>query len=165
MLPPDTPIPKSNAGRPRKRKSPGDKKKPGRPKQSKQQAKQERPSTPDAIALDYDSEEEEDPGPDSDPETSLDVVTGAAKQHSTRPTTVHWDFDGPDGKKVGWKVRLWDEVTEEWREGRVVLYDPYTHKHKVQYDGKPRKGERVDSSNCAWIRLCSEVRFVALSLI
>ena len=136
LLPADTPIPKSNAGRPRKRKDPP----PPSAKQNKakktgpQKAKKsvpERPSTPDAIALTYDSDEE-DPGPDSDPETSLDVPV-RAKSDSTRPTTVHWDPKSPEGSKVGWKVRLWDEHDNEWRDGRILLYDPYTHKHKIQY--------------------------------
>lgn len=186
MLPPDTPIPVSKAGRPRKRKDPPSASAKAPPKAAKktasnvgrprktpaaaaaksppkakktapQKAKKtaERPSTPDSIALTYDSDEE-DPGPDSDPETSLDVPV-RAKADWTRPTTVHWDPDSPDGSKVGWKVRLWDDVDNEWRDGRILLYDPYTHQHKVQYDIKPRKGERVDSQNCVWVRLVNEV--------
>jgi hypothetical protein len=154
MLPPDTPIPKSNAGRPKKRKADGEPPKRGRPPKAKKNAT-ERPSTPDAIPLEYDSDEE-DPGPDSDPETSLDVPA-RADPNSTRPTTVHWDPDSPEGAKVGWRVRLWDENANEWRDGRILLYDPYTHKHKVQYDIKPRKGELVNGQNCAWVRLVNEV--------
>ena len=155
MLPPDTPIPKSNAGRPKKRKADGPTPPRGRPPKAKTKVT-ERPSTPDAVPLEYDSDEE-DPGPDSDPETSLDVPI-RADPNSTRPTTVHWDPHSPDGAKVGWNVRLWDENDNEWRDGRIILYDPYTHKHKVKYDTKPRKDESVDSQNCVWVRLINEVR-------
>lgn len=157
MLPPDTVIPKSKAGRPRKRKSPSSS---SAKKASKKAAAPERPSTPDAIALDYESDEE-DPGPDSDPETSLDVTSA---RNSTRPTTVHWDWDSPNGSKVGWKIKLWDDLQQEWKEGRIILYDPYTHKHKVQYDKKGRKGEFVDSENCTWVRLPNEVSRMCIAL-
>lgn len=159
MLPPGTPIPKSNAGRPRKRKAP-ESKTPSKSLKKKSKDPPPRPSTPDAIELDYDSEEEVDPGPDSDPETSLDVPSSSRTSNWTRPTTVHWDPESPQGNKVGWKVRLWDGVAGEWREGRIVLYDPYTHKHKVRCDTKPRRGEKVDDHNCVWVRLVNEVRTV-----
>lgn len=155
MLPPDTPIPKSNAGRPRKRKTPQGSGTPSAKARKKTHAT--RPSTPDAIELQYDSEEEEeDPGPDSDPETSLDVPL-CKTANWTRPTTVHWDPDSKEGSKVGWKIKLYDDISGEWADGRIVLYDPYTHKHKVKYDAEPRHGEVADAQNCVWVRLVNEV--------
>jgi PWWP domain len=76
---------------------------------------------------------------------------------------VHWDPNSPDGKLIGRMVRIGilrrnlqkcnlvddgdsddDEDDDDdddddpyqnqfWMEGRIVLYDPYTHKHKIEW--------------------------------
>ncbi len=72
------------------------------------------------------------PPPPLDPEYSLD-----GKDHPTAPTTVHWDPQSADGRKIGWKIRVALDSTT-WAEGRIVRYDPYTHKHKIrlQHNGE-----------------------------
>ena len=150
LLPADTPIPKATKKRSASCPPLGS-------TPSKRAAVEPpRPSTPEAISFTYNSDEE-DPGSETDPETSLDVPAHS-DANSNRPVTVHWDADSPDGRKVGWRVRLWDENTNEWKDGRITRYDPYTHKHKIRYERKPRKGERVDRNNCVWVRLVKEVR-------
>lgn len=69
-----------------------------------------------------------------DPETALDVAGMGIgeRKASCLPTTVHWDPNSPDGKKIGWKMKIM--VKSKWYEGRVIRYDPCSHKHKVQLD-------------------------------
>ena len=82
---------------------------------------------------DEDSEEaraNEPPPEPMDPETSLDGLRRAAAA-----TTVHWDgMNSPDGQLVGWIVKVLLPSTQDWCSGRVVLFDPYTHKHKIVWD-------------------------------
>jgi hypothetical protein len=75
-----------------------------------------------------DEEEEinEPPPEPMDPEITLDCLRLKAM-----PRTVHWDPDSPDGQKIGWRVRLVISDSE-WVDGRVVRYDPHTHKHKIE---------------------------------
>ena len=79
---------------------------------------------------------------DSDPETSLDVPkddgeSGNANTNancSSRFTgTVHWDPYSPQGLKVGHRIRVWDCVHKFWKSGRIIRYDPRSHKHKVVF--------------------------------
>jgi hypothetical protein len=51
------------------------------------------------------------------------------------PSTVHWDSNAANGRLIGWTVRVAGPVGSpwEWLSGRVVLYDPFTHKHKIQW--------------------------------
>ena len=95
------------------------------------------------------SDDEDDMEPPTDPEVTLYLK-------GSHLTTVHWDPTGPMGRKVGWKIRIADDKESDWKEGRIVRYDPCTHKHKVQFVEGPRSGEAVDSDNCAWIHLRME---------
>lgn len=81
---------------------------------------------------------------ESDPEESLEPTSS----HKT----VHWDPQM--GKLVGWKIRIWD--TKAWRDGRIVLYDTYTNKHKVKLDSKV---PGLDEDRCIWLRLIHEVSY------
>jgi hypothetical protein len=56
------------------------------------------------------------------------------------------------GKLVGWRIRVWD--TKAWRDGRILLYDTFTNKHKVQMKDKL---PGLDQSQCIWLRLIHEV--------
>ncbi len=139
MLPPDTVIESGKRKRTSKdtvsRKKAKDGRRRGRPPRASSPAE-----TPDAQEPDeeYSEEEEEDdeplkpPPPPLDPEHSLD-----GKNHPTAPTTVHWDPKSVDGKKIGWKIRVALNSTT-WAEGRIVRYDPYSHKHKIrlQHNGR-----------------------------
>ena len=79
---------------------------------------------------------------DSDPEDSLEAATAP---------TVHYDPNM--GKLVGWRIRVWD--TKVWRDGRIVLYDSYTNKHKVQMTNK---FPGLDQDQTIWLRLIHEVK-------
>lgn len=117
LLPPDTYIPKGK----KKRKAEAAV---GRPKKQK---------TEPACAHDEEDEEEPEPAvpPEPmDPESSLDGLRRAAL-----PTTVHWDPNSVDGSKIGWKVKVL-LGRDSWHKGRVVRYDPYTHKHKIEANGR-----------------------------
>ena len=107
---------------------------------------------------DDDEEEEEDLGPPPlpmDPESTLDVLhcdfssearPPLSRHEATLPNTVHWDPHSPDGRKIGWKVKIEHGAT--WLEGRIVRYDPHTHKHKIQFNN--------DNDQTCWIWLRSE---------
>jgi hypothetical protein len=96
---------------------------------------------------DEDEEEEEDQEiePPTDPETTLE----ARKSYLT---TVHWDPNCPAGRKIGWRIRVADG-NSDWKDGRIVRYDPCTHKHKIKFTGDARAGDRVDAENCSWLHL------------
>jgi len=94
-------------------------------------------------------------GVESDPETSLDVPTdfdehnnssSSAKKSSQNGShrctgTVHWDPNSEDGSKVGYRLRVWDDTKSYWRSGRIVRYDPISHKHKVIFFEFSNAGE------------------------
>jgi hypothetical protein len=67
-----------------------------------------------------------------DPERALEVagMSISERKEMCLPVTVHWDPASPDGNKIGWKLKI--KIKHEYHEGRVVRYDPCTHKHKVQ---------------------------------
>jgi hypothetical protein len=79
---------------------------------------------------------------ESDPEESL------------RPTSPTVHYDPSMGKLVGWRIRIWD--TKAWRDGRILLYDSFTNKHKVQMK---EKLQGLDAESCIWLRLIHEVGF------
>jgi hypothetical protein len=73
------------------------------------------------------------PEPEPDPEKSLDGdSTGAT-------TTVHWNPHSSAGQKVGYRVRIYHEPTNKWRNGRVLRYDPVSHKHKIDFTSEKHK--------------------------
>jgi len=85
-----------------------------------------------------------DPYAESDPETSLDVVphehaetntTSTSMSHSSNrfTGTVHWDPHSLQGQKVGHRIRVWDCTDSFWKSGRIVRYDPTSHKHKIVF--------------------------------
>lgn len=90
-------------------------------------------------------EEEEDDGPPlvpMDAETTLDVYSpilpaAVTRKEATLPSTVHWDPHSPNGRKIGWKVKIENTARRDaaagWIDGRVVRYDPHTHKHKIEF--------------------------------
>lgn len=148
LLPPDTKIVSGKRKRPPQ-------KGPSRPLKRPAAAKS---STPDSKAPPEEEEdgfeEEQDDEPDDDeilargapepldPETSLDP-----KSHRTAaPSTVHWDPHSREGNKVGWRVRV-ATTGSNWVDGRVVRYDPYTHKHKVELTNSKK-----NSSAWIWLR-------------
>lgn len=91
-------------------------------------------------------------GYETDPETALDVVDG-------KVSTIHWD--PTEVSKVGWKARLL--MGANVQDGRIVQYDPYSHKHKIQLDIgldedpfeeiKQKKKRKNNKSNSIWLRL------------
>lgn len=95
------------------------------------------------------SEDEDEMEPPTDPEITLIPK----KSHMT---TVHWDPNSPSGKKVGWRVRIADDKQSDWKDGRILRYDPCTHKHKVQFVDEGRSGDKLDEENCAWVHLRME---------
>ena len=112
------------------------------------------------------------PEPESDPETALDIVPTMrveekkkkksgkksvspipAPGQSSKAVTVHWDPNRPEGKRVGRRIRIFDQDEGddgEWREGRVLRYDPASNKHKIQY-------EDDIGDECCWLRLKHEI--------
>ena len=124
LLPPDTKI----AAGPNKRKRPSNK----TPSSSKRGRKKKEPKEAPVAASEPQEEEEayEDVAEPLDPEHALDLHYHPIP---SAPVTVHWDPKSPDGRKIGWKVRI---AYDGWSEGRIVRYDPYTHKHKLVLKSK-----------------------------
>jgi hypothetical protein len=91
---------------------------------------------------DEEDEEMEEP---TDPENTLEV----GQSHLT---TVHWDPNSAAGRKIGWKIRVADGDSD-WKDGRIIRYDPCTHKHKIQFTDEARVGDRADTDNCVWLHL------------
>jgi len=97
-----------------------------------------------------------EPEPEVDPETALDLPH--EKKGKKTPdvaiiavggaVTVHWDPDSLEGRRVGYRIRVFDQKEEEWRESRVLRYDPGSNKHKIQYD---------DNDDVSWLRLKHEI--------
>jgi hypothetical protein len=112
------------------------------------------------------------------PETALDPD----KHVSAPPHTIHWDPHDRDGTKVGWKIRVQVKSVDAgstaplatasgkrkdysggtWLEGRVVRYDPYYHKHKIEFttpvdmptnNSNTNRNKRQKQSTSAWIWL------------
>ena len=118
------------------------------------------PTSDDEPSSSEEEEEEEerddedivnDPPPvDMDPERSLEY----GFHRKAPPTTVHWDPHDRNGNKVGWKIRI--ETGSAWLEGRVVRYDPYTHKHKIQWAATTTTttnfSKKGTCSNWIWLR-------------
>jgi Bromodomain/PWWP domain/PHD-finger len=116
---------------------------------------------------DDDDEIEKDKGPPPvpmDPETTLDVYAPLpiSRSDAALPTTVHWDPQGIHGRLVGWRVKIGNH-TSSWMDGRVIRYDPHTHKHKIQYCQRSQSvlGAGEESSEkgrmkYAWIWLRNE---------
>ena len=96
-----------------------------------------------------DDDDDDEMEPPTDPETALEV-------HGSHLTTIHWDPNGPAGQKIGRRIRIADDKQADWKEGRIINYDPCTHKHKIQYTSEPRSVDHVDSKNCAWLYLRME---------
>jgi hypothetical protein len=151
MLPPDTEIPVASKKRPATAE-------PATAPPAKRAAKS--PSTKSSMK----------------PTASVKVVASVAAKLSTKPSyqkaeinppvdneesepeeslaptapTVHYDPNM--GKLVGWRIRVWD--TKAWRDGRILLYDTFTNKHKVQMKDKL---PGLDQAQCVWLRLIHEV--------
>ena len=87
--------------------------------------------------------------PPTDPETTLEYKNSFL-------TTVHYDPDSPPYKKIGWRIRISDDKHGDWKVGRIVRYDPCTHKHKVHFFDKARSADKVDHEKCAWLHLRME---------
>mmetsp|Transcript_4693 Transcript_4693/g.10574 ORF Transcript_4693/g.10574 Transcript_4693/m.10574 type:complete len:1816 (+) Transcript_4693:173-5620(+) len=126
---------------------------------------------PDELSPEEESSSEEEESIDDtppepmDPETSLDALPRTAA-----PTTVHWHPDSSNGKLVGWTVRVAAPpgAPWEWLSGRVVLYDPCTHKHKIEWkipgssppsspgSGTPKRKQQQQNSPTSWVWLRNE---------
>lgn len=87
--------------------------------------------------------------PPIDPETTLQYGQSYLK-------TVHWNPKSPAAQKIGRKLRISDDKTGDWKEGRIVRYDPCTHKHKVKFLSEIRTGDKADKENCVWLHLRME---------
>jgi len=96
-----------------------------------------------------DEEKETEIEEPTDPETSLDYGASYLR-------TVHWDPVSPACKKIGWRIRIADDKHGDWKVGRIVRYDPCTHKHKMKFVDKARAVDKVDHENCAWLYLRME---------
>ena len=96
-----------------------------------------------------DEESEEEMEPPTDPEETL--VVG-----NSHLTTVFWDPDGLAEQKIGWRIRVAEHNSNAWHDGRVVRYDPCTHKHKIKFSKSARQGDTVDKDNCVWLHLRME---------
>ena len=122
----------------------------------------------EGSVMDYDLESPtgKSTGYETDPETALDISEG-------KVSTVHWD--PTEGTKVGWKVRLLSDSTVQ--DGRIVQYDPYTHKHKIfletGLDEDPfeaivalqKKKRKHQKSKFTWLRLPHTDAQVATRLV
>jgi len=75
------------------------------------------------------------PEPEPDPEKSLDVFPEFDKNGISTgvATTVHWDPHSSAGQKVGCRVRVYQGYSNKWKCGRIVRYDPVSHKYKVDF--------------------------------
>jgi hypothetical protein len=107
-------------------------------------------------------EEEEDlppPPVPMNPETTFDVDHakhhhGLTRSEACLPTTVHWDPNSPDGRKIGWRVKVERSSNQGWIEGRIIDYDPHTHKHKIRFDSDgDDAGKKDKQAQTAWIWL------------
>ncbi len=118
---------KRKTGRPPKRG-------PGRPRKTPLlEAPDVEPCEEESDENEWECDDDEPPPPPLlDPEHSLD-----GSDHPTAPTTVHWDPQSVDGKKIGWKIHVALD-NNKWVDGRIVRYDPHSHKHKIrlQHDGR-----------------------------
>jgi hypothetical protein len=94
-------------------------------------------------------EEEEEMEPPIEPETTLEPG-------NTHLTTVPWDPQSPAAKKIGCRIRVSDDKSEDWKEGRIIRYDPCTHKHKIRFFDKTRSVDKVDQDNSVWLHLRME---------
>jgi hypothetical protein len=56
---------------------------------------------------------------------------------------VTWDPNSPAGAKIGWRIHVADDKQADWKEGRVLRYEPCTHKHKIQLSVKSRLTDKV----------------------
>lgn len=159
LLPPDTVIihhPKRGRGRPPKKKKKSKKKQKLALDLTKApKRKEDVVEDDDDEEDDNDEEDEEDDDDDEEmePPTNPEDTLNVKASHMT---TVHWDPMSAPGKKIGWRIRIADDKQSDWKEGRIVRYDPCTHKHKVQFQEKTRSIDRVDQDNCAWIHLRME---------
>ena len=122
---------------------------------------------PDGDDDDDDDDDEEDGPPllPMDPETSLDVYHPLPmdRKDTPLPNTVHWDPNDMNGRMVGWRIKV-NHNNDTWIDGRVIRYDPYTHKHKVQYGTRTdhtfsdddNESDREKRNKYAWIWLRNE---------
>ncbi|KAG7346823.1 glutamine amidotransferases class-II [Nitzschia inconspicua] len=94
-------------------------------------------------------DEEDEMEPPTEPETTLEPG-------NSHLTTVHWDPAGPAAQKIGCRIRVSDDKTGDWKEGRIIRYDPCTHKHKIKFFDKTRSIDKVDQDNCCWLHLRME---------
>jgi Bromodomain/PWWP domain len=104
---------------------------------------------------DSDSEDKGPPPVPLDPENTLNVyaLLPISRSEATLPSTVHWDPTSPDGRKIGWKVRIetGSSSGESWMDGRVVRYDPHTHKHKIVVE-RSANNSSVNRPFWIWLR-------------
>ena len=102
-------------------------------------------------------EDEEDEG-DEESEEEMEPPTNAESTllvGNSHLTTVHWDPRCPAGRKVGWRIRVSD-AQNQWKDGRIIRYDPCTHKHKIQFFNGGRTTDKLDSDGCNWLHLRME---------
>ena len=118
------------------------------------------PPPPPVLEEEESSDNDSDDSSDEEEDTSMEPPTDpdtALEPGHSHLTTVHWDPNGENGQTIiGWKIRVSDDKTGDWKEGRVVFYDPCTHKHRIQFVNEPRQCDKVDKDNCAWLHLRME---------
>ena len=101
-------------------------------------------------------------GIESDPEISLDIPpdydgeSSKSHKHNRCLGTVHWNPNSSDGAKVGYRIRVYDFGSSKqgcWKHGRIVRYDPISHKHKVVFFGDTDNDENDEEK---WLMLKNE---------
>ena len=93
------------------------------------------------------------PEPEADPEKSLDVLPEVNKNGISTgvATTVHWDPHSLAGQKVGYRVRIYQDLSDQWRSGRILRYDPVSHKYKIDFAKKKNHAQNKPMEE--WIDL------------
>ncbi len=104
---------------------------------------------------------------ESDPETSLEIPpdydesnASSSRKFNRCLGTVHWDPNSIDGSKVGHRIRVFEfkdlkssSSAGYWKHGRIIRYDPVSHKHKVVFFGQT---DNDDEEEEEWLMLKNE---------
>jgi hypothetical protein len=116
----------------------------------------------------YQDQEEEEQGqeyrdnfdiPQSDPEPYPETALEEYLLHSTSPSSsslaliLNWNPSSWYAKVIGCRIRVHESSTDTWAEGRIVMWDPITQKHKVQYNHNKSHHQRTTTNHHQWIYL------------
>ncbi len=78
--------------------------------------------------------------PEPNPETALEEYllnssSSSSSNSSCSALILNWNPTSWESKIIGCRIRVHDSNTDTWAEGRIVLWDPITQKHKILFDG------------------------------